>query len=199
MQIIASAERHIDAPSRRVYHYIRDFREHHPRFLPPQFSDLQIETGGVGAGTVHSFNMTLGGRTTGYRVRVGEPEPGRVLIESDPSRRMLTTFTVDADPGGGSRVRIETRWHANGVQGFFERLRACCGASTGRSSRSWTDTPATPSRTRAAVSRQEPASSPWCDRRGFAPGRTQLRRRRHFWGKAAQDLRGSARSCRNGA
>ena len=61
MQIIASAEGHIDAPARRVYHYIRDFREHHPRFLPPQFSDLQIETGGVGAGTVHSFNMTLGG------------------------------------------------------------------------------------------------------------------------------------------
>jgi len=124
MQIIASAERHIDAPSRRVYHYIRDFREHHPRFLPPQFSDLQIETGGVGAGTVHSFTMTLGGRTTAYRVRVGEPEPGRVLIESDPSRRMLTTFTVDSDGGGGSRVRIETRWHTNGVQGLFERLVA---------------------------------------------------------------------------
>jgi Polyketide cyclase / dehydrase and lipid transport len=124
MKIIASAERHIDAPSRRVYHYIRDFREHHPRFLPAQFSDLQIETGGVGAGTVHSFTMTLGGRTAGYRVRVGEPEPGRVLIESDPSRRMLTTFTVDADPGGGSRVRIETIWHTHGVQGFFERLVA---------------------------------------------------------------------------
>jgi hypothetical protein len=68
--------------------------------------------------------MTLGGRTTAYRVRVGEPEPGRVLIESDPSRRMLTTFTVDADPGGGSRVTIETRWHTNGVQGFIERLVA---------------------------------------------------------------------------
>src|SRR5688500_18232718 len=124
MQIIASAERHIDAPARRVYHYIRDFREHHPRFLPPQFSDFRIETGGIGAGTVHSFSMTLGGRTTEYRVRVGEPEPGRVLIESDPSRRMLTTFTVDSDGGGGSRVRIETRWHTNGVQGLVERLVA---------------------------------------------------------------------------
>ena len=124
MQIIASAEGHIDAPARRVYRYIRDFREHHPRFLPPQFNDLQIETGGVGAGTVHTFIMTLGGRTTTYRVRVGEPEPGRVLIESDPSRRMLTTFTVDSDGGGGSRVRIETRWHTNGVQGFIERLVA---------------------------------------------------------------------------
>lgn len=124
MKIIVSAERRIDAPARRVYHYIRDFREHHPRFLPPQFSDFQVESGGVGAGTVHSFTMTLGGRATEYRVRVGEPEPGRVLIESDPSRRMLTTFTVDPEMDGGSRVRIETRWFTDGVQGVVERLVA---------------------------------------------------------------------------
>ncbi len=124
MKIIASAERHIDAPARRVYSYIRDFREHHPRFLPSHFSDLQIETGGVGAGTVHRFKMTLGGRTTEYRVRVGEPIPGRMLIESDPARRMLTTFTVDPQPDGGSRVRIETRWFTDGIQGLVERLVA---------------------------------------------------------------------------
>lgn len=124
MQIIAAAERHIDAPASRVYHYIRDFREHHPRFLPPQFSNFQIESGGVGAGTVHSFTMTLGGRATEHRVRVGEPEPGRVLIESDPSRRMLTTFTVDPELDGTSRVRIETRWYTDGFPGFVEHLVA---------------------------------------------------------------------------
>ena len=124
MQIIVSAERRIDAPARRVYTYIRDFREHHPHFLPGQFSDFRVESGGVGAGTVHSFKMTLGGRTTSYRVRVGEPEPGRVLIESDPARRMLTTFTVDAEMDGSSRVRIETRWYTDGVAGFVERMVA---------------------------------------------------------------------------
>ena len=124
MQITASAERHIDAPARRIYSYIADFRQHHPNFLPSQFSDLEIETGGVGAGTVHRFRMTLGGRTTDYRVRVGEPMPGRMLIESDPARRMLTTFTVDPQPDGGSRVRIETRWFTNGIQGLVERLVA---------------------------------------------------------------------------
>ena len=124
MQITASAERHIDAPARRVYSYIADFRQHHPNFLPSQFSDLEIETGGVGAGTVHRFRMTLGGRTTDYRVRVGEPIPGRMLIESDPRRRMLTTFIVDPQPDGGSRVRIETRWFTDGVQGLVERLVA---------------------------------------------------------------------------
>jgi hypothetical protein len=123
MKISASAERHIDAPAGRVYEYIRDFREHHPKFLPPQFSDFTVEAGGIGAGTLHSFKMTLGGRTTEYRVRVGEPEPGRVLIESAPARCMLTTFTVDREDGG-SRVRIDTSWYSTGVQGLVERLVA---------------------------------------------------------------------------
>ena len=124
MKISVSAERRIDAPASRVYRYIADFREHHPQFLPPQFGPLEIETGGVGAGTVHRFTMTVGGRTTGYRVRVGEPEPGRVLIESDPSRRMVTTFTVDPEPGNASRVTIETRWYADGFDGLVQRLVA---------------------------------------------------------------------------
>ena len=124
MKITASAERHIDAPARLVYGYIADFRQHHPHILPSQFSDLEIECGGVGAGTVHRFRMTLGGRTTDYRVRVGEPQPGRVLIESDPSRRMLTTFTVESELDGSSRVRIETRWYTDGLQGLVERIFA---------------------------------------------------------------------------
>ncbi len=124
MQISAAAERTIDAPAAHVYHVIRDFRQHHPNFLPPQFCDFEIETGGVGAGTVHSFTLTLGGRTSAYRVRVGEPQPGRMLIESDASRRMLTTFTVDPEPNGRTRVRIHTRWYADGFAGRVERLVA---------------------------------------------------------------------------
>ena len=124
MKITVSASRHIDAPPDRVYRYIADFREHHPKFLPPQFGPLEIETGGVGAGTVHRFSLTLAGRTTEYRVRVGEPEPGRVLIESDPSRLMLTTFTVDRELDGTSRVTIHTRWHTPGLAGFVERMVA---------------------------------------------------------------------------
>jgi uncharacterized protein YndB with AHSA1/START domain len=124
MQITAAAERTIDAPAAHVYHLIRDFRQHHPNFLPPAFSDLEVEVGGVGAGTVHRFRMTLAGRTVDYRVRVGEPQPGRVLIESDASRRLLTTFTVDPEPRGRTRVRIQTRWHTDGLAGLVERLVA---------------------------------------------------------------------------
>ena len=48
------------------------------------YGDFEVETCGVGAGTVHRFRMSLGRRTTDDRVRVGEPIPGRMLIESDP-------------------------------------------------------------------------------------------------------------------
>ena len=46
-KIVASAEGTVDAPADTVYGYIADMREHHPRFLPPAFSDFQVESGGV--------------------------------------------------------------------------------------------------------------------------------------------------------
>jgi hypothetical protein len=54
-------------------------------------------------------------------MQVAEPEPGRVLTESDTESSLVTTFTVEpAD--GGSRVRISTTWEgAGGIGGFFER------------------------------------------------------------------------------
>jgi uncharacterized protein YndB with AHSA1/START domain len=59
---VVSAERTVDAPADAVYRYIADMREHHPRFLPPVFSDFQVESGGVGAGSVTRFKGD-GGRT----------------------------------------------------------------------------------------------------------------------------------------
>lgn len=123
MDITASARRRIEAPAERIYHYIADFRNHHPRFLPAEFGDLQIEAGGYGSGTVHRFTVTTAGRETAYRVHVHEPEPGRVLTESDDARGLVTTFTVDPD-GDGSQVTIETRWRAPGIRGLVERMVA---------------------------------------------------------------------------
>jgi len=119
-----TAERSIAAPADRVYRLIADYREHHPRFLPPAFSDVRVEQGGVGAGTVISFRLSVGGRSRRYRAVVAEPQPGRVLTEADSATGSVTTFTVMPE-GDASRVRIETTWPgATGVQGFFERLLA---------------------------------------------------------------------------
>src|SRR5437588_10439379 len=92
--IHVSAQRSVEAQADVVYGYLADMREHHPRFLPPAFSDFQVETGGVGAGTITRFNVTAGGRSRSYRMEVSEPEPGRVLRESDTSSSLVTTFTV---------------------------------------------------------------------------------------------------------
>jgi Polyketide cyclase / dehydrase and lipid transport len=121
---VVSAEAMVDAPADRVYFYLADMRDHHSRFLPPAFSDFHVESGGAGAGTVTRFKITAGGRTREYRMKVAEPEPGRVLTESDMDSSAVTTFTVSPQ-GGASLVRISTAWDgAGGIGGLFERLFA---------------------------------------------------------------------------
>src|SRR5215831_17361164 len=122
--IVVSAERVVDAPAAVVYGYLADMREHHPRFLPPAFSDFRVESGGVGADTVTRFTVTAGGRTRHYRMTVAEPEPGRVLTESDAGSSLVTTTTVTPQ-GAACRVRIATTWDgAGGIGGLFERVFA---------------------------------------------------------------------------
>jgi len=59
-RIAVSAERTVDAPADTVYRYVADMREHHPRYLPPAFSDFRVESGGVGAGTITRFTVRAG-------------------------------------------------------------------------------------------------------------------------------------------
>jgi uncharacterized protein YndB with AHSA1/START domain len=114
----------VGAPAELVYRLVADMREHHPRFLPPAFSDLVVEEGGVGAGTVYRFKLKVGGRTREGHMRVDEPEPGRVMTESELDSSLVTTWTFTPE-GDATRVRIATRWDgAGGVGGFFERLFA---------------------------------------------------------------------------
>jgi len=123
--VTAHGEKVIDAPAETVYGYIADMRNHHPNFLPRAFSDFAVESGGVGAGTVTTFKFTAGGRTREYRMAVAEPQPGRILTESDTNSSLVTTFTVTAHGAERCTVRIDTKWEgAGGIGGFFERLFA---------------------------------------------------------------------------
>ncbi|HWG12039.1 MAG TPA: SRPBCC family protein [Streptosporangiaceae bacterium] len=122
--IQVTAGRTVNAPAETVYGYIRDMHAH-PRFLPPAFSDFHIEEGGVGAGSVTRFKVTAGGRTREYHMTVDEPEPGRVLRESDSNSSLITKFTVTPASGAASQVEISTTWQgAGGIGGFFERTFA---------------------------------------------------------------------------
>ena len=123
-RMLVAAEHKVEAPADAVYRYVADMRDHHPHFLPPAFSDFHVESGGVGAGTVTRFKVTAGGRTREYRMRVDEPEPGRVLTESDTGSSAVTTFTVSPQ-GPASLVQISGTWDgAGGIGGLFERIFA---------------------------------------------------------------------------
>ena len=111
----------IAAPPAAAYAVIADYRDWHPWIIPrPPFVDLQVDEGGVGAGTVIRFSMRAFGRTTTMRATISEPEPGRVLVETDPEGAVITTFTVDPEADGTrSRVTIATDLE---VAGWLRRL-----------------------------------------------------------------------------
>jgi hypothetical protein len=125
-----SASAIINAPARQVYMILADYHDGHPRILPKQyFSLLEVERGGVGAGTVIRFQMRAPGMTRTFLADITEPEPGRVLVESnrvetDPASRSVTTFTVDPIHGGQqAQVTISTALSvANWLEGFFTEM-----------------------------------------------------------------------------
>jgi|SRR5215208_4043738 len=96
-----SASALIPAPAQKVYNLIADYRDGHPRILPkPYFIWLGVEQGGYGAGTVINFQMKLAGRIQSFHSVITEPEPGRVLMETDLNSGAASTFTVDPRADG---------------------------------------------------------------------------------------------------
>jgi uncharacterized protein YndB with AHSA1/START domain len=125
-RIVVSAERVIDTPANQVYDILADYRTSHREILPPQFVEYQALEGGRGAGTLVSFRVRAGGRERAYTMRVSEPIPGSVLVETDTNSSLTTTFSLTpADEGRRTLVAIRTEWQGSmGVGGFFERAFA---------------------------------------------------------------------------
>ena len=114
----------IAAPAAAAYAVIADYRRGHPAILPSQLKNLRVVGGpGVGAGTTITFESHMFGTVTRFRAEDTEPEPGRVLVETNsepvPS---VTTFTVEP-AGTGARVTIATEFLAprGGLRGRVER------------------------------------------------------------------------------
>jgi hypothetical protein len=116
----------INARPDEVYAILSNYHEgHHPAILPkPYFTELDIERGGQGAGTVIRVGMKVLGVERTYHLEVSEPEPGRVLVEADEAAELTTTFTVEPlNDGQQSRVTIATDMPAaSGFMGFVEKL-----------------------------------------------------------------------------
>jgi Polyketide cyclase / dehydrase and lipid transport len=118
-----AVEQRMDVPADAVYGCLVDYREHHRPggFLPPAFSDQEIDKGGIGDGTELRYRFTVGGRQRSVRASVREAVPGREIVESAPG--LETTMTVEP-LGDGSRVRFETELDEPGAAGVMARLFA---------------------------------------------------------------------------
>lgn len=122
---IISASATIPARRERVYSLIANYRDGHPRILPKQFKNLVVEQGGIGAGTVIRFQMSIMGRVQTLRAAITEPDPGHILVETylDTSGA-VTTFTVD--PGtapADAHVTISTELNVRtGWLGYIDKL-----------------------------------------------------------------------------
>ena len=108
MTTTVSASARVEAPARRVYELIADYRDGHTRIVPPKyFKSLDVEQGGFGAGTIIRVTMHILGADRTYRAKVTEPEPGRVITETDLETGLATSFIVTPN-GAASDVTIST-------------------------------------------------------------------------------------------
>lgn len=122
---VITASAPIPARPERVYSIIANYHEGHPRIVPKQFSGMVVEQGGIGAGTIIRFQMSVFGKKQTYRAAITEPDPGRVLVETDlDANGAVTTFTVahGAAPAD-CHVTISTELPVrSGFLGFIERI-----------------------------------------------------------------------------
>jgi hypothetical protein len=121
---VVSQSAEIGAPADRLYGIIADYRNGHPKILPPAFTGLTVEAGGVGAGTRIRVGMRVFGRVMTFPAEVSEPDPGRVLVERNlGDRPSVTTFTVDRLDAVRSRVTISTELPVrHGILGRVEQF-----------------------------------------------------------------------------
>lgn len=107
----------IPASPKRVYDLLADYKNEHPAILPqPYFTGLDVIQGGRGAGTVFDAYMNIMGAKSTLHMAVTEPEPGRVLMETDTERGTITTFTVDpAGDSSAAKLTIATEYFPAGI------------------------------------------------------------------------------------
>jgi Polyketide cyclase / dehydrase and lipid transport len=117
------ADKKIGATAADVYEVLADYSAHHPKIMPPaHFSNLEIESGGMGAGTVFHITAKVAGKRQRLHMRVSEPEPGKVLCETNLDTGVVTQFTVSGNGSATSVVRMSSEWEAHGLKGWLDRL-----------------------------------------------------------------------------
>lgn len=115
----------INASAKDIYAVLVDYQNSHPQILPKQyFKSLKVLKGGQGAGTEFEADLKVNGLKMTFRMLVSEPEPGRVIMESDTLSSTVTTFTVmPTDTTNQALVKIASEWDMKpGLAGLIDRL-----------------------------------------------------------------------------
>ncbi|HEU5356559.1 MAG TPA: SRPBCC family protein [Actinocrinis sp.] len=123
-QVRAVTSRQVGASAQAVFEALADYATVRPKILPAQYSDYVVREGGVGAGTVVSWQLAATQRRTrSVLARVSQPV-ALTLVEADENSSMRVTWTVSGQ-GDVALVTVEAVWNgAQGVGGFFERTFA---------------------------------------------------------------------------
>ncbi|MFL5616344.1 MAG: SRPBCC family protein [Gemmatimonadaceae bacterium] len=130
-----AARGEVGASASDVYRMIADYHTGHPRIVPPRyFRNLQVDEGGYGAGTSIRYDLIAFGKTYHSRARITEPDPGRVLVETELEKGAVTTFYVEPLGSSRSMVTISTVLPVHGglfgaieraiMRRFFDRVYA---------------------------------------------------------------------------
>ena len=114
----------INARPEALHAIIADYKVAHPAILPkPYFTELTVEQGGFGAGTVVRVAVNMWGQEFRYHQIVSEPEPGRTLVETDLDTGQYTTFTFELVNGNQTRLTIASEFPSGpGIAGWIQRV-----------------------------------------------------------------------------
>jgi Polyketide cyclase / dehydrase and lipid transport len=127
-QIHVATQRTVAAPQKAVWELVADYEDGRPRYLPSNYVDWRVETGGHGAGTTVAFTLRAARRERPYRLQVEETEPGTVLVERDTRSSLVNTWTLEPVGEGRTTVKVATEWQGgSGIRGFMERTFAPSG------------------------------------------------------------------------
>lgn len=113
----------IHAPPQVLYAIIADYHHGHQQILPrPPFVSLVVEQGGTGSGTVMRVEMRVLGQLQTYHSVVSEPEPGRVIMETNDNG-YVSTFTVEPR-ADGQHANVMIATEITGRPGLLGALEA---------------------------------------------------------------------------
>ena len=115
----------IDAPPEPIYAVIADYHGGHNDILPrPYFQEMTVTEGGYGAGTRMTVKMKVFGKEYVYNQVVTEPEPGRMIKDTDVDTGEGAAFVLDPlDGGRRTKVTIVSEFvKEKGFAGLMQRL-----------------------------------------------------------------------------